>query len=258
MWNGIRNMKIYLASTHEGLTVKAREHFIQVGKPKYILETFFNGEKKCVNALKNVEKENFLLDSGAFSFMNGQECSKNQILEYTERYIQLINKYKIENYFELDVDTIFGIDFVEEIRKKLEKETNRECIPVWHKSRGIDYYKKMVERYKYIAIGGLVFHVKKQELSAIKKMVTYAKQKGVKVHGLGFAKTRELPEWDWWSVDSSSWTKAAGRGQQRHIFNGKYIEAHRIENEGKKIMLSDLAAANGIEWCKYQRYMEDI
>ncbi len=51
----------------------------------------------------------------------------------------------------------------------------------------------MCSEYGYVAIGGLVFHVKKQEYDLIRRLVDYAYYNGVKVHGLGFTKTKELP-----------------------------------------------------------------
>lgn len=253
-------MKVYLASTHVGMTVANHKAFIEQGKPKYILNTFFQGEGKCKQIIDEIGIDGFLLDSGAFSFMSGAECTQQTIIEYTERYIDFIKRYQVKRYFEIDVDTIFGIEFVEQLRKKMERETGIPSIPVWHKGRGVDYFKRMVAEYDYIAIGGLVFHVKKSELPLIKKMATYAKNKGVKCHGLGFTKTRELAEWDWYSVDSSSWTTAAGKGGQMHTFNPNtgQIEQHAINGNGKKIKLSDLVLHNGLEWCKYQRYMESI
>lgn len=249
-------MRIYLASSFCGMGKQERMEFIQTGKPKYMLHTFFQGAEQCKSVLGTVGRENFLLDSGAFSFMSGAKVDKKSLEEYCEKYIDFINANDVKYYFELDVDTIFGIEFAEELRKKMEKKTGKMCIPVWHKGRGIEYWKKMVDEYKYIAVGGLVFHVKTQELEYIKQMVRYAKSKGVKVHGLGFTKTQILPEWDWYSVDSSTWTLAACKGQNRHDFNGRYIQTHRIDGSGKKILLSKLVQHNGIEWCKYQRYMD--
>ena len=249
-------MRVFLASTHIGLTIETRKRLIREGKPKYILETFFGGEKLCKNALQDAGVDNFLLDSGAFSFMSGAECSKSQLEDYMDRYIRFINENGVKYFFELDVDTIFGIDFVHDLRKKLERETNKQCIPVWHKSRGIEYWKWMCDNYDYVAIGGLVFHVKKAEYELIKKMVDYAYRKGVKVHGLGFTKTKELEDWNFYSVDSASWSKAAGRGQQRHDFNGKHIVTRRVGGQGKKVYLSELICHNGKEWCKYQKYMD--
>lgn len=250
-------MRVFLASTHEGLTRATRQRLMETGKPKYILETFFNGEKKCKECLEFVGRENFLLDSGAFSFMSGAHCTKEMLVGYLERYIKFINENDVKYFFELDVDTIFGLDFVHQLRRKLESETQKKCIPVWHKGRGIEYWKQMCSEYSYVAIGGLVFHVKKAEWGLIKKMVDYARAHNVKVHGLGFTKTKELDNYSFYSVDSASWSKAAGRGQQRHDFNGTSIDARRIEGNGKKVKLSDLICHNGIEWCKYQRYMDE-
>jgi hypothetical protein len=87
-------------------------------------------------------------------------------------------------------------------------------------------------------------------------MVQYAKRKGVKVHGLGFTKTRELEEWDFYSVDSSSWVTSAVRGQQFHFFNGKHIQSRQLQKNEKKANLSKMIKHNLIEWSKYQRYMD--
>lgn len=75
------------------------------------------------------------------------------------------------------------------------------------------------------------------------------------MHGLGFTKTRINDEFHWYSVDSCSWSKSAIRGRQIQTFNGKFIEQRKLDTKGKKANLSKLALHNGLEWCKYQRYM---
>lgn len=249
-------MRIYLAATHSGMSKEDRVKFIEVGKPKYQLCSFFEGERNCLLSLQESGRENFLLDSGAFSFMVGAKCDKETLYDYCDRYISFINKYDVKYFFEMDVDTIFGIEFVEMLREKIERETDKKPIPVWHKSRGIDYWKKMVEDYDYIAIGGLVTHVKKQEWEYIKKLVDYAYFKGVKVHGLGFTKTQILEDWHFYSVDSASWTKSGALGQQVMTFDGKSIKTRRADTGDKKAALSKIVLYNGLEWCKYQRYMD--
>ena len=242
-------MRIFLACTNS----VGNKNIIK--KSKYILESFYSGEKNCLFALNNCDKECFLLDSGAFSYMSGASCTKEMLLDYLDRYIAFINRYDIKYFFELDVDTIFGIEFVEYMREKLERETGKQCIPVWHKGRGVEYWKKMVANYKYVAIGGLVFHVKKQEWPLIKKLVDYAYAKGVKVHGLGFTKTKILDNFKFYSVDSASWVRAAGMGQQIHFFDGKSILARPLQKGNKKAYGSKLSAHNFKEWVKYQKYM---
>lgn len=249
-------MRIYLAATSNGMNKELREQTIEQCKPKYVLETFFNGEKKCLSALSTVGNDNFLLDSGAFSYMNGAKVTLEQMDKYVDRYIAFIKQYKVKHFFEIDVDNIFGLEQVEIWRKKIENETGRQCIPVWHKGRGVDYWKRMCKEYKYIAIGGLVFHVKKQEYDLIRRLVEYAYYKGVKVHGLGFTKTKELPNYKFYSVDSASWVISATRGQQIHFFRNGHIKSRPLKKGNKKVKLSALVSHNMKEWVKFQKYMD--
>lgn len=142
------------------------------------------------------------------------------------------------------------------MRIKLEKETNRKCIPVWHKSRGVKYWKRMCMEYNYIAIGGLVFHIKKSEYPLIRQLVEYAYQNGVKVHGLGFTKTKDLEQYKFYSVDSTSYVKGATRGQLIHFFDGEKIIQRKLNKGNKKVILSKLVFHNMTEWIKYQKYMD--
>lgn len=248
-------MRIYLASLLSGMQPEKLSNLIKVGKPKYLLNTFYEGEEACKKVLSMTNTENFLLDSGAFSFMSGAKCDEEILEAYTDRYIAFIKQNNIKQYFEIDVDTIFGLSYVEHLRKKIEKATNTPSIPVWHKGRGVEYFERMCKQYDYVAIGGLVFHVKQSEWDYIKKMVDYARKRGVKVHGLGFTKTKLLDDWNWYSVDSTSWKMSAIRGNNRQFFNGKYIEQRQIRTK-YKIDQRLLAMNNGIEWCKYQKYMD--
>lgn len=99
MWRNNRNMRIYLASTTTGITQKDRLKVFNTYKPLYCLETFFNGEKICKKVLNDVKKDNFLLDSGAFSFMNGAKHTKEELLSYLDRYIKFINDNNVKYFF---------------------------------------------------------------------------------------------------------------------------------------------------------------
>lgn len=249
-------MRVFIASPTSPLQLS---EYVEQSKPlkcKYMLNTYFEGDELCKQVCDYAGRENFLLDSGAFSYMSGAKCSQEQLIEYLYKYISFIKLNDVKYFFELDVDTIFGIDFVEHMRTILEGETGKQCIPVWHKGRGVDYWKRMVRDYDYIAIGGLVFHVKKSEYDAIKKLVRYARQRGVKVHGLGFTKTGELGNYDFYSVDSTSWKMSAIRGQQMQFFNGGRITQRPIVRGGKRVNIPQLTAHNFKEWVKYQHYMD--
>lgn len=107
-------MRVFLASTGQGMSRETREEAFRKYQPRYVLETFFNGEKACLKAMQAVGNDNFLLDSGAFSYMNGQKVTLEQMEAYVDRYIDFIVKYKVKHFIEIDVDNIFGLAKVEE------------------------------------------------------------------------------------------------------------------------------------------------
>lgn len=248
-------MRIYLAANGKDIEKESLKY--SKDKPKYLLETFYQGEKKCYIAMRFVGNENFLLDSGAFSFMCGAKITLEEMDQYVNRYIKFIRAADIKYFFEIDVDSIFGLKWVELWRKRIETLTGKKCIPVWHKSRGVDYFKKLCDDYDYIAIGGFAVKVIKQsEFDIIKDMVHYAYLHNVKVHGLGFTRTKIVSDFDFYSVDSSSWNLSAVRGSNINIFNGSYMKAEKISSSGKKVKQHELAALNLSEWIKYQKYMD--
>lgn len=247
-------MRIHLAALTSGFSPSV----FKEARPKYTLCTFVEGSDACdfTMRISPIGVDGFLLDSGAFSFMSGKECTPESLEAYQEQYIEFIKSRNVKHFFELDVDTIFGLDFVHRLRKKLEAETNKKCIPVWHKSRGIEYWKRMVDEYDYVAIGGLVFHVMPKEYELIRKMVAYARAKGVKVHGLGFTKTSMLEKFAFWSVDSTSYKMAAIRGGGIHVFNGHRIRQKIMPASKFKRDTYSIIENNVKEWVKYQNYMD--
>ena len=249
-------MRIFFAGLFN-CHIKNMEELILEYKPKYILDSFYY-KGDCERIVKLVERDNFLLDSGAFTFMSGAKTTKKEMFNYINQYIDFINKHDVKHFIEIDVESIFGMKQVEAWRRHIEQSTGKKTIPVWHINRGIEYWKSMIENYDYVAIGGQVqkvFNLKKCDYENFKKMIRYAKSKGVKVHGLGFTKTNEISEYPYFSVDSSTWKMGAILGRQIHKFNGKKIIVKRLDNN-KKANFRALVKNNFIEWCKYQQYMD--
>jgi hypothetical protein len=233
------------------------EVLIEKYKPKYILDSFYY-KSACEKVIKIIETDDFLLDSGAFTFMSGAKTTKEEMNGYVNQYIDFINKHDIKYFIEIDVESIFGMKRVEGWRRHIESNTGKRVIPVWHINRGIEYWKGMVQDYKYVAIGGQVqkiFNLNKTDYDNFKKMIQYAKAKGVKVHGLGFTKTKEMSEYQYFSVDSSTWKMGAILGRQIHKFSGRAMTVQRLENN-KKANFRKMIEHNFAEWCKYQKYME--
>lgn len=113
-------MKIFMAGT------SSHKYVVEEHKNDYILESFYSIKEWQIPYIK--ECKMFLLDSGAFTFMNNNK-GKIDFNQYLKDYINFINKYDIKYFFELDIDSIVGHEKVKEMRAVLEKETGKKCIP---------------------------------------------------------------------------------------------------------------------------------
>lgn len=120
----------------------AGEHPVKNGKdPDWeglnILETYYylQNNKEFPRLIGNFQ--NFLLDSGAFTFMSG--AGVVDFDKYVEGYAAFIKKWNVKNFFELDIDSVVGIREVERLREKLERLSGRKPIPVWqsHEEKSI-------------------------------------------------------------------------------------------------------------------------
>ena len=229
-----------------------REH-----KP-YILESFYYADSDTERLIPYYG--DFLLDSGAFTFMGGFDFRNNQgntnFEEYIERYADFINRNKVEKYFELDVDVCVGYEKVKEYRRTLERLTNRQPIPVWHSTRGKDDFIRCCEEYPYVALGGIVGG----EWSAsaekyIPWFISTAHRHNAKIHGLGYTKLKQLREYHFDSVDSTAWT-TGNRFGYLYYFDGTTMQK-RTAPPGHRIGNSKAAALhNYTEWIKFQKYAD--
>ena len=225
---------------------------IRSHKP-YILESFFYADEDTERLLPLFG--DFLLDSGAFTFMVGSSGAVNWD-QYIERYADFINRNKIQKFFELDIDSVVGYEKVLQYRKKLESLTNRQCIPVWHKSRGIKEFQRMCDEYGYAAIGGIVAkEITKDQYGAFPSMISEAHRRGCKLHGLGFTALDWLNKCHFDSVDSTAWT-TGNRFGFVYYFDGKTMKKVDCP-KGKRLGDSrKVALINYTEWIKFQKYAE--
>lgn len=218
----------------------------------FVLESFYYIRDYQIPLIKSAEL--FLLDSGAFTFMSNSKKAVDWD-EYLQRYIDFINKYDVKYFFELDIDAVVGYERVKELRRKLEAGTGKKCIPVWHKSRGIEEYKKHCEEYDYIAIGGLAsINIGTSEYPFLKKLAAYARAKKVKLHCLGFT-VAEIEKFGFYSADSTTWNMISRFGKI-YKFTGDRITV--VTPKGKKIDKSKYIEGevyNIKEWIKYQNYL---
>ncbi len=239
-------MKVYLAGSNRDAWMS--RNFYQFNR----LESFFYITDKELEVIKHYDS--FLLDSGAFTFMN-QSKKKVDWDEYIERYAEFIRTYDIKLFFELDIDVIVGIKEVERLRSKLERLTNKQCIPVFHKSRGKEYWLRMIQEYNYVAIGGIVTkEIKPKEYPFFNWFLSEAKKNSCKVHGLGFTNIKGLHKYPFYSVDSTSWLSGNRFGSVYFFNNGKM---NKVEKEAEqRVKTQKVLLHNFDEWVKFTRYAE--
>ena len=247
-------MKIYLAGGHINGKYQQLKDYENIEEyHPYILESFYYCDADTERLLPYFG--DFLLDSGAFTFMQGKGGSPDWN-EYIDRYAAFIRKNKIQKYFELDIDSVVGYDRVKQLRKELERRTGTRCIPVWHLSRGLDEYKKMCDEYNYVAIGGIVSgEIKPEKYGAFPALIAEAHKRKAKIHGLGFTALNWLSKCHFDSVDSTAWT-TGNRFGFVYQFDGKTMrkkdapKGHRLADSRK------VALINYTEWIKFQKYAD--
>lgn len=249
---GTAGMKMYLAGNAPWRNENIYDMAFQKERP-YILESFYYANADTERLLPFFG--DFLLDSGAFTFMTN---SNNRLDwdEYIKRYADFINRNNIDKFFELDIDSVVGYEQVKRYRAKLEDLTGKPCIPVWHKSRGLDDFKETCSHYSYAAIGGIVSkEIKRDQFKALPHLISEAHKRGCKLHGLGFTALQWLPVCHFDSVDSTAWNTGNRFGYVYH-FDGKTMKKIDVPKGYRMADSRKIAVINFTEWIKFQKYAE--
>ena len=176
--------------------------------------------------------------------------------KYVEGYAAFIKKWNVQNFFELDIDSVVGIKDVERLRCKLEALTERKPIPVWHKSRGKEYFEYMCKNYPYVAIGGIV--TKEIPINKYEKLFPWfiktAHKYGCKIHALGYTNIKGLFRYNFDSVDSTAWLYG-NIGGYIYKFDARNKTMKNIKiPEGKRLESKLAAAHNFNEWVCFMKY----
>lgn len=224
-------------------------------KDANILQSFYYADDWTSSVLiPNCKR--FLLDSGAFTFMQQSKVGKVNWDEYVEKYAAFINANNVQLFFELDIDSIVGYDRVLQLRAKLEKLTGRKCIPVWHRSRGKYEFIEMCKQYPYVALGGIVTkEFTQKDYKHFPWFIDTAHKHGAKIHALGLTALTALPKYHFDSVYSTAWV-SGNRFGGVYIFNGNTMVKHN-KKEGQRIGSHKAVAIHNFrEWVKFQQYAE--
>lgn len=243
-------MKIFLAGLAGEGSRLGKQNLLK--QRIYVLESFYYVKEFMIPYIEKYW--DLLLDSGAFTFM---ENTKKHVDwdEYILKYADFIKEHNVKHFFELDIDSVVGIKEVERLRRKLESKTGKQCIPVWHKSRGKQYWLDMIKEYDYVAIGGIVTkEIKRKEHGIFKWFLQKAKENNCKVHGLGYTNLEGLKKYPFYSVDSTSWISGNKFGHV-YKFDGATIKKFDT-TKNQSVKSKETAINNFKEWIKFQKYAE--
>jgi hypothetical protein len=221
------------------------------------LDSFFYVRKNKGFAEKIKNYNRYLLDSGAFTFIMTKKKIKIDIDYFTDQYIDFIKEHKVQHFFEMDVDSVYGYEKVKGLRKKIESKTGKQSIPVFHKNRGFADWVSMCKDYKYISIGIAGKDVSWGDYKTFNKFVLSAMEHETKVHGLGITGMESLKRIPFYSVDSSAWT-AGNRYKTIYNFDGNCVKSVKTDLSKKRISNHlGLAKHNFGEWVKFSKSMEN-
>jgi len=201
-----------------------------------------------------------ILDSGAFTFMmdyvHGKQKKRVSLDSFTDHYIDFINHFDSQLFFEMDVDRICGYAKVLSLRRRIENRTGKTCIPVFHMNRGLDDWKAMCRDYKYISIGVGGKDFSYTDINAFRRFNDSALEYGSKVHALGITGATVLEKVPFYSVDSSSWTCGC-RFRQYHKFENGRVKTIHEGLDGKRVHdWLGLHIHNLRQWIQFSKYAE--
>lgn len=248
-------MKIFLSAL-EQRTANEIEDIIKHCSPlDYNLFSYFYIRKNGVlsKALRIQEhSKEILIDSGAHTFQSG---FKEDLVKYTKEYAEFIKSFdnpKVVGYFEMDVDNIVGYDKVLELRKILT-DVSDKIIPVWHKNRGVEEFKKMCREYKgkVIAISGGKHDIDNSQFLMFLK---YAKKYNCKMHALGMTNQKILSQVPFDYTDSSSWAQKLVYGWKTDFVNGKLCNIEKVSRKFANTNRAKMTLLNYSSYQKMQKY----
>lgn len=247
-------MMIFLAGDAPFRNEGLYDTTITIKRP-YILESFYYADATTEKLIPYYG--DFLLDSGAFTFMMGSKnCKTLKWDEYANKYADFIKQNNVKKYFELDIDSIVGYEQVKILRNRLQKATGIQPIPVWHKSQRKEEFLRMADEYPYVALGGIVSKEwSKDEYKYFPWFINEAHKRGAKIHGLGFTNLEGIKKYHFDSVDSTAWL-SGNRFGHIYQFNGTTMVKHEKPSNHKLADPRKAAIINFSEWIKFQKYAE--
>lgn len=237
--------------------IESQKYLLEKYKPPNVLFSFASANETCLQYAQSSHCKHYLLDSGAFSFLHGRKSIDFD--SYVDQYIDFINAYNVQHFFEMDIDEIAGLPKVEEWRRRIEAKTGKQPIPVWHKkTRSKEYFLDMCRNYPYVAIGGIAnLQERRKYLEYFPWFIETAHEHGAKIHGLGFTDFAHVERCRFDTVDSTSWIVGGKYGNIYTIRDG-YPKQTSIRKKGHKADGEKVNEHNLKLWLRYAQHLEKL
>jgi hypothetical protein len=151
-------------------------------------------------------------DSGAYSAESqGVEVLLGDYIAWVRRWHHLVTAYS-------NLDVIRDPSATDANQQAMEA-AGLSPVPVFHTLSPWAEFERLCERYRYVALGGMVGLGGARALKAWQaKAHMVARERGAVLHGFGVSSLDALMTFPWYSVDSSSWTIAFKYGVV-HVFD---------------------------------------
>lgn len=249
-------MRLYLSSLIENISNFPEKNKIEVLNNSHILQSFAYVKKNHPEYYKYCKS--IMLDSGAFTIMNSKKNINFNPLEYAKEYARYIKENDIELFLELDIEGVFGFDVYRDCLHIIQDITGKEPIYVFHKWRGIEYYKELVKQKDYVALGDVSLGKGSKKLyDYFPWFIEEAHKNNCKVHGLAFTSIPNLKYMPFDSIDSSSW-RCGARFASLTRFDGHTVKKYDCKRtENKKLVNSIIVVRHDFyEWKKLSQYFD--
>ena len=192
-------MKIYYA----GASSIPKGHW----QSKHLPLFSFNTEASALTRFYKQTKRKSFLDSGAYGALKkGSQIDIDEYINFVKANRQMIDIYAtldvIGDYKATNVNT----DYIE--------QQGLNPLPVYHYGSPRKELDRLIERYDYIALGGLVALSLQQDRLIQWLDYCYAViQDKIKIHGFGVTAYKLLQRYPFYSVDSTAWLRAIHYGR---------------------------------------------
>lgn len=202
-------MHIYLAGG--GLSHEHERQLSKISKERLISYHYFNAKLfRTYYRIKKLDPAYMLfLDSGAYSsHTKGIEINLDEYMKFLHTYGRHYELYA-------NLDVIY--DEVGTIKNQhIMEENGLSPLPCFHSGEPWHMLEEYVEKYDYIALGGMVGGSKKQLCSFLDQCFDIiCNEDGtpkIKIHGFGITSLPLLQMYPWFSVDSTAWIMTAAMG----------------------------------------------